>query len=487
LKVENIVQIYDPQPGMPNVLTDKIFLGHTPSDQRKFILDYLKKNHDKFEKVHVPCCGTFSLVKTAIEAGYKPSDITCSDISLFSTLLGYFIMGKPISEMGFKMSPLVEAEYNTYQTEDQKVAFLLYIMKREQYKPLYYEQIRRNQLEFAQKDAMAQFTKQILDLKERYHGILYFVEDIREAIAEKPATITIINTPVIAKGYTKMFDFHSEIDFDPQIAEFNWGKEYKDLFEKSTQLESTFIWYRFKHLKGIDSKYVVYAKQYPKRWDYWLINKPEEYKDERIVKRMPYKNITPIKGMPMFTEGDITESSQVRIIPITEENALYYRDLYAHKLGATRAETYVGMIIDGKLFGTAGFMMRDALSMKCNYVFESYAFSTVNPKYPDLGRLLMMCLTSRQTRDFLYSQYPKNRIYRLDAFKTTCLSKYRKVKKNNGLMKIVERVKLANFYKISYFTDFWDRSYNDCVKVWLDELKNGRTNNNSDTGETTAS
>ena len=63
-----------------------------------------------------------------------------------------------------------------------------------------------------------------------------------------------------------------------------------------------------------------------------------------------------------------------------------------------------------------------------------------------------------------------NRIYDLRGLKTTCLSKYRKVKLNNGILKITKKEKMKDgVYKLMYETDWHDRNFKDCVNLFLSE------------------
>lgn len=456
------------------ITIDKVFKGHTPVDQRKFIRLFLSREKAKYPKVNIPCVGAFTLVKSAIEAGYKPEQITCSDISLYSSLLGYYFMDKPISELNFSVVPEIADEYNALTEDVDRIAFLFYQMKRCQYKAIYAEQMMREELEHEKDAVIATFKKELLEIKPTYRGITYYQGDLRAELTPRPDTITIINPPVITRGYTKMFNFAEFIKYDYPVQEFVWSKEYIPLFEKTIQIDSPFVWYRFKNSDGIDSKHIIFAKEYPKRWDYWLINKPEFYPYPKILKSMKHKPPAPLKDVQMYNEEEIRPDSKIRIFKIKEENALYYRGLFVHKLGTVKAEVYVAVTVDGKLMGTAGFMLNKALRLTVDYVFESYAFSTPSARYPALGRLLMMFLTCRDTRRFLQNCFPKNQFYQFNSFKTTCLSKYNRVKKNNGLMEIEECIREGNFFKIHYATKFWDRSYADCIAIWLKEIADGK-------------
>lgn len=52
---------------------------------------------------------------------------------------------------------------------------------------------------------------------------------------------------------------------------------------------------------------------------------------------------------PIFDDSEITDESKIEILEVDKETCLYYRDLFVHKLGTTKAECYYLMLIDGKL------------------------------------------------------------------------------------------------------------------------------------------
>ena len=452
---------------------DKVFLGHTPSEQRKFVTWYLKKVIKKYPKVHIPCVGEYTLVKSAIEAGYTTKQITCSDISLFSTLLGYFFMDKPIDSLSVTLSKRVQKDYDQQDNDLGRLTVLFYYMKINQYKDYFFEQIRVEEAKAGKAEYLAQLKETLENMKQSYSGLKYYVEDLRDVIQEKKDTVTIINPPAFNKGYERMFNFEKDIQFKVGVEEFNLGKEMMDLFNKSGELDAPFLWYKYKDIRGIDSKHAIFARQYVKnRYDYWLINKTKFYPYKKILVTLGQKKVKPVRGLKLFNDkSEITENSKVKMILMKEENALYYRDLLAHKLGSTKSETYIGITIDNTLFGAVGFSIggTHARSLQSDDLFENFGFTVSTKKYPKLNRFLMYLITTESMRDFIYDINPTNRIFRLKRFKTTCLSKYRKVKLNNNLLKIEKREKIDNFYKLVYVTDFYKRSYSECIKIWLAE------------------
>jgi hypothetical protein len=74
----------------------------------------------------------------------------------------------------------------------------------------------------------------------------------------------------------------------------------------------------------------------------------------------------------------------------------------------------------------------------------------------------------------LHHFFRRTRLVRLNGFRTTCLTKYRKAKQNNNLLQIVARERMDNgMYKIKYYTPWYERTWSDCVALYLQELAQG--------------
>lgn len=58
-----------------------------------------KRLRDTTDRIVIPACGQFTIAKCALEAGYNADEIECSDISFFTSVLGYLHAGKPLSEL----------------------------------------------------------------------------------------------------------------------------------------------------------------------------------------------------------------------------------------------------------------------------------------------------------------------------------------------------------------------------------------------------
>jgi hypothetical protein len=431
------------------------------------------------EVVHVPCCGQFALVKTAIEAGINKKNIYASEISLFSNLLGYYYTDKEIEKIGFSLKLDEDKyEYENLKETEKKIALLMYIMKIEQLREdVYYENQYIKELKSNKGLYLREITELLKRNKEYYSGINYAHDDLRLVIERKydEKELLLVNPPAFAKGYTKMFNFENRIEYNPNVEEWDFKKEYDNSFEVCEKNNTNAIFYKYKSAGKHDPKAIFARKYTDQRSDFWIATKKEYFEDMVGYREVVQKKERSVRffNLKIFNENDkVTENSIVTLKLVDKEIAGYYRDLWAHKLGYTNSESAHLIIIDNKIAGIVGWhsYSSELRGLKSEYIFEVFCFNPIT-KYKRFNRLLMMFLLSKETKKELYKTiFKTNRIFHLRGIKTTCLSKYRKVKLNNGLLYIQKREKLKNgLYKILYTADFYEDSYRDCIKRFLKE------------------
>ena len=462
---------------------NKVFLGDTPADMRRYLASVLRNIKSRYPRIVLPAVGQFTLAKCAIEAGYERKDIFTSDISLFSSVLGHLYSGKPIDEIGFTLADEYRERYAACADEAERAAFLFWVMKTRQLDAsVFFERVPLDDLRERWETHVKRLADILRGFRDYYGGINYDIADMRSVLsAEHPeGTLVVVNPPVFRNGYAKMFDFGDALRFDPNIPEFDFAKEYSALYAHTKTLPTPFIWYRFRSVKGFDSNEVIFCKEYDAdKRDYWLLTKPEildGFQYRSSVDFMAAQGVRPYPA-PVFTNGDdLTYDSKISFVQVPEQQALYYRDLFAHKLGNTRAEQYFLMLVDGKVFATVGFMTNALFGLKSDRVFENYGFNAPVRNMPRANRLLMLAITSREFADVLYRTASRvNRVYRLRGVRTTCLSKYRRVKLNNGILKALSCERLpegkanGGMYRILYDTDFREQDFRGVVRQFLDE------------------
>jgi hypothetical protein len=98
-----------------------LFLGITPAQARQHLLPLMKAARSKYPRVVVPCAGRFTGPLIALKAGYPPDAIHASDVSLFSSLIGYLAAGTDVRQLGavVALPDVPELETCANETADQ--------------------------------------------------------------------------------------------------------------------------------------------------------------------------------------------------------------------------------------------------------------------------------------------------------------------------------------------------------------------------------
>lgn len=69
-----------------------MFLGCLGTSEQKFLVKLIetaaKNGYTRFVE---PCAGTFAMSNLAVQNGFKPSQIECSDVAMMPSVLGYAI------------------------------------------------------------------------------------------------------------------------------------------------------------------------------------------------------------------------------------------------------------------------------------------------------------------------------------------------------------------------------------------------------------
>jgi hypothetical protein len=469
---------------MSVIKSESVFVEHTPSDQRRYLVNVLKHLRAAHPHIYLPAIGQFTLARAAIEAGYDRQNIHTSDVTLYSSLLGNLFAGRGLLDGlddYLTLMPLIEAnfELDEYSTDVQRCAYLMWLMKVAQVGKVSYMSAQLSDLIQNQKKHEAAIVTQLEAMIAFYGGINYEVRDLRDyATGEYPLrsdSIVVINPAVYSGAYKKLTDFGDVMQFNTGAPVFNFAKEYKPLYEASKEVGVPFIWYRPKSVVGFNKDEVIFAKEYKvNKVDYWLMTQPElldDFENSRAIRTFGRRAFVPYNA-PIFGEEDvITKDSVITFASVKEEVALYYRDLWAHKLGNTKGEQYYLMLVDGKVFATMAVMLGAMFRLQSEYVFENYGFNAPSKLYPRANKLLMLAITSEAFGDVIRTTTAKvNRYWTVKGLRTTCLSKYRKVKLNNNILQVEKRERMENgMYKIMYWADFRKDTFKDVVARFLKE------------------
>lgn len=454
----------------------KIFLGACPTGNRRFVRAILERMLPQCPRLVVPAVGTFGIVKVALEVGYKAENIDASDICVFSGILGHLYSGQALATLGVTLADQWAEPYRTLETDIERAAFLLWLVKLKQFKgTTYFDQQYARELVERSARHRERMAGKLREYVARYSGIGYRVADLRDIVrdANDPQTFVVVDPPIYPKGYTKMFTTAPDLVYEPGVAEFDYPKELLSLYEQSKQKASPFVWGIYTQTE-LPSRDCVFACELAKgKFSYWYSTRRDELVAAGLRPRVEYRPAPKKPPGYEIVRHDLTLTPATRISfkEVDKDAALYYRDLFAHKLGNTNAEQCVVMLLDGRVFGIVGFVWGNVVRGADRYIMEVFGFNAPLTQYPNANRLLMMAITCQGMYEWLMSRMKRNRLFEMVGLKTACLSKYRKVKLNNGLLRLEKREKWKrDLYKLLYVTEWHPGGFADVMQRYLDEL-----------------
>lgn len=437
---------------------EKVFVGNTPARSRTYLRQALSGLNEQNRKLIIPCCGQFAIAKVAVASGWKPEQIRASDVSLFTTLLGSYIVGEPVPNMyvnGECISDYPEAFY--------QIKFITLKVKTRHY---YQELLLKDLIE--RKEVHLQAIRDSLEDFLTLRGLTYYVRDMFEELNSMLDTNNVIwiNPPGYFRGYVKHFDFGGMIQWDePPYQEFRPNEHHNLIRELVKGKRAIVLWYRYKSIEAEDNQFAVFCEHKGRgRWDYTLCNQPELLRrgisGRSLIRRPRHFKI-------LTADWDITENSQIGFKPIDEDTALYYRDLFIHRLGVTVAQKYYLLIIDGYIGGVVGLMSKQAYGIQrlrpfAGDVEEAFGITVHSEKHPRLNWLLMMLIKSDE---FLRNH--DTFAFRATGIGTTCLSQYPELKINRGIYKLIDRNVKNRVFHLRYRGDRTNQTYQQVLKEWL--------------------
>lgn len=458
--------------------TDPAVAGHTQSDQRKFLLAALVFLLPSNPVVHIPAVGQFSLARVALEAGYKPENVYLYDENLYSGLIGNLI-DPTAPEPKYMLT--AESEYlYTLLGEDTptlRAAFVIYQMKLSEYDGLDHLRERFDDLVENAGTHILRLADQIEAIVGELKGVHYIHRTMPDVVCDEHGAdeVVLVPQPLYSGHAVKGFKYGDYITYESGLEAYRYATELEGLYEASKESDAVFFWYHNKSVDGFPVEEVVFSKEYkPTKLEYWLCSKPSKLEGFKNLKAIVSFHRQPFAAYPLPVWGlddEVRPDSTVRFVTVNQNVELYYRDLWAHRLGSTAGDRYMLMIVDEKVFAAIILQLTAFSQFKSEWIFEQSGFSAVSTRYQRMVRLLMWAVTCQQWGDDVMRLcFRQNRFMKPIGCETTCLSKYRKQKGNLGILKDRFRVRMPNgLYRIIQNAEFRQEGYTECIARFLEE------------------
>lgn len=454
------------------------FLGTLVPAEQKFLKlltrNALKNGYSKFVE---PCAGAFAMAHLATQAGFKPSQIETSDVSLFTSIMGYAITGQSLAELclhakGFSDEELLNPAVALYA--------LKYLnMTKHADKDYFYNYLI--DMEQRRAEHIAVIERQLERAKSVLHGINYRPLDMWQHIDEvldNPHALIIANPPTYLAGFEKYYDTGGNMTWrEPKYKLFNPETGLQELMAKVSAAKCLVICYEENAPKQTAGSPVFARYGVRKGVNVYLTaNRPDEaafLSEGKKISRPVEQVLLPLKCQMLPIDCQITESAKVHISTIETKSAEYYRKLWTHNFTGASAQMNFAVFVNDKVAGVFGISkasltIGDYGNKPSDNMFLMYGMTPPHRTYR-LNRLLTMLV---QNKNFVESICCDWEFEKVKYLKTVQITKYPEAKEMRGIMKLERREVDAKFgYKLFYKSELKDRTVKQTLIEWLGREK----------------
>ena len=450
------------------------FLGTLVPSEQKFlktlIANALKSGYEKFLE---PCAGAFAMSHLAVQAGFRSSQIESSDVSMFTTILGYAITGQSLEELSLKAVGFSDEELLDPATALYAWKYLN--LTKNAGKDYFYNYLL--DLEQRREEHIKFLNEQIARAKKILGGMNYRALDMWQHIdevLENPRALIIANPPTYVAGFEKYYDTQGKMTWrEPEYSLFDPKTGLQEFMTKVKDAKCLVMCYE-ENSPGETAGVPVFSRYGVRKGInvYLTSNRPEEAERLSKGKKISRPNETelfPLKCAMLPIDYEITEQSKIRVGRIEAKSAQYYRKLWTHNFVGSTAGINLAVFIDEKIAGVFGLNKESVTigvygATVSDYIFLMYGVTVAHRQYR-LNRLLTMAAQNFGTLSEVCTDLELEKLKRL---KTVQMTKYPEAKEMRGLMKLESRKKdPVHGYRLIYVSDLKDRTLEQTLAEWL--------------------
>ena len=428
----------------------------------------------------LPAVGRFTAAAGLVAGGAKPSQLRCSDVSLLSSVVGYLLdPEKDLDELAIEIKGDARHFVGRSTSELNWAAGVLLAQKYLDTPPTnpYTASVRR-QLKTDYLEYRRHIAGQLETLQDQIGGIHYEVADARSQLdpwARQKTALFFMNPPGYKGGYRKMFE-GSETALKWRGLEWEplEPAQLPELVAPLADVPMTTLLYlkadvanlmgeEWTRLVGLESKLYGWTGTVT---DYLLANRDLDRR--RVVLREKAGHNA--QKLAIYDDDEITAESTIEFRATDKNTALWYRDLFVHRLGTTAARSYYLLLIDGRVTTSLGLSWVEVLRGKRSYVSETFGITKTSQRYARLGKLFMLLLTSGDMRRYLEETVPSLVLKEYRGIETSSITEHHEAKTDRGVMQLVSRESLPHGgFRVTYRADFRDDTWAETVADWLEK------------------
>lgn len=456
-----------------------LFVGASDGAERSFLRPLLAKLRSAgYTRYVEPCVGTFATVQVAEAAGFTPAQIDTSDVSLYTSILGYLLAGRDLASLDMRVDG---APVDTSGPPVVAAARMLYtqLVARIEARPdnEYWAAMHHDTLERAEEHTHAILEK-LEVLNARSAGLTYRAVDLWDHLAEAaadPHTVVSVYPPTKLRGYETFYETGGRVTWaEPAYSTFTLPDSHVRLQTMFADAPALLLVSQQTEPGHAAHPTPVYARHVAAgQYVYVLSNRPTEVfghtggpkvAPRRMVDTIPL----PYPQIPQ--DYEIRPDSQITVIACPMASADYYRDLWLHRVkGGGREVSGYAILVDGFLAGVGGHSLQFVKSGSTNPLKDAAlaVFALGAPHKDRLTRLIVM--VSLQAVSLATAFGPSASIHRdlVGRVITFNFTRHPEAKQMRGLMKLEERKDHEDGYKLTYVAPLGHQTPEDCLHRWL--------------------
>ena len=451
---------------------------------RNFFLDTVVPSEQKFLKTLTEhafvetCAGAFAMSHLAVQSGFKPNQIESSDVSMFTSIMGYAITGQSLAELclhakGFSDEELLDPatalyawKYLSMTKNAGKDYFYNYLIDMEQRRDVHIKAINE-QLERAT-SILSGMNYRALDMWKHIDEVL-----------DNPHALVIANPPTYLAGFEKYYDTSGNMTWkEPEYSLFDPASGLQEFMHKVSDAKCLVLCYE-ECCPGETAGVPVFSRYGVREGInvYLTSNRPDEAEflaNGKKISRPNEQELLPLNCGILPRDYEITNSTKVQVFKIESKSAQYYRKLWTHNFIGNQAPLNFAVCLDGKIAGVFGI---DKTSVNIGYagahvldsVFLMYGMTIPHKTYR-LNRLITMLAQNKNFIEGICNDLEREKAKNL---RTVQMTKYPEAKEMRGIMKLIERKKDPKFgFRLTYKSELKDRTEQETLCEWLErEIK----------------
>jgi hypothetical protein len=427
-----------------------------------------------------PCAGAFAMPMVAHNAGWAPGQMECSDVSLYTAIVGGLLTGRDLTSLDVRVDGAV---VELPEKPIDQAAHLLWVQllartqarsEADYWKTLIIDLTENRQTH------VDSITERLRGLVERLSGLDYRAQDMWSHMTEvinDPHTIVNCNPPTYFKGFERFFDTKGRLTWaEPTYEFFDPANGVDRMIEMFEDAPALMLCLQQKEPGTASHPRPIFARDLSLgQYVYLISNRPDEIFDITggpVVSRRASVTVTPADLPVMPYDYEIRPDSEIKVVVVKREVVDYYRGLWMHRLAVTDGGSGLLVIVDGHAAGVIGYshasmsFPHQSSSRWTSHIILRFA---VGAPHDTLRTTRLMTMVALQKRTVQLTSTPLNAVF-LQASKglvTVEYSRHPEAKGLRGLMRLVERKPHPDGHALIYGADWQHGDYDNVVTDFL--------------------